>query len=864
MRNYKIIKKTGRLFLILLVFIFCFGNVCLSDEGETSCQNESIESKSILIRLGRTHFDPLKRLPEQKAGINHIQAYEEGETGYYIVQFDGPIHNSWKESLKDTGADIFDYIPEFAFIIRMDSQQEQAVRGLPHVRWLGIYQPSYRISQGALNKTFTMEQEQEAGEISYETLRITVFPGEDLSKINSQIAALGGTILDTVTTKWKTTLKIKAPVNRISDLTLIQGVKWVEPVPKWKLFNNVSTDIMTVRTPRDSFGLYGEGQTVGVCDSGLDQGSTNPASLHNDFEDGAGSTRVTQLIDLSGDGAQDSYSGHGTHVAGSVLGNGIRSGSNPSSNSFPPTCFAGIAPKANLVFQATANNAGSLVGLPSDLNTLFSQSDSAGADLHTNSWGSGAAGMYTSYSQDVDEYIWDHKDFLILFSAGNEGIDMDGDGVIDLYSLGSPATAKNCLTVGASEGNRPSGAGYDTPWGTGSWAVKYSADPINSDHVSDDPLGMAAFSSRGPVIDGRYKPDLVAPGTNILSTKSSATSQTGWGAYDTYYTWMGGTSMSTPLTAGASALMREYLIKEQDYTNPSAALIKAALLNSAEDISPGQYGTGADQEIPDAPVPNNVQGWGRLNIENGVYPSSPFNILYYDEPTGLSTGGNQDYTVDISAPGSPLKINLVWTDYPGSPTAQGGLVNDLDLQVTDPSMSVHYPNNASQSTFSQITYDNDNISAWASTNRQAMRFTPATYPAHVESATFFFVNDFSTANVNVIVYDDNGAGGLPGTALFTKTLTYVPTGWATIGISGVTIGSGDFYIAIETTTSLHGLVVDVGNPTGRCYYHNGLAWATSSNTSYIRANVRGTDLVAGVNLIACLLVEAQADMLSLS
>ncbi len=63
MRNYKIIKKTSRLFLILLVFIFCFANASLSDEGETSCQNESVESKSILIRLGRTHFDPLKRLP---------------------------------------------------------------------------------------------------------------------------------------------------------------------------------------------------------------------------------------------------------------------------------------------------------------------------------------------------------------------------------------------------------------------------------------------------------------------------------------------------------------------------------------------------------------------------------------------------------------------------------------------------------------------------------------------------------------------------------------------------------------------------------------------------------------------------------
>ncbi len=48
--------------------------------------------------------------------------------------------------------------------------------------------------------------------------------------------------------------------------------------------------------------------------------------------------------------------------------------------------------------------------------------------------------------------MWDHKDFLILFSAGNDGADADGDGVVDLSSIGSPATAKNCLTVGASEG----------------------------------------------------------------------------------------------------------------------------------------------------------------------------------------------------------------------------------------------------------------------------------------------------------------------------------------------------------------------------------------------------------------------------
>jgi subtilisin family serine protease len=406
--------------------------------------------------------------------------------------------------------------------------------------------------------------------------------------------------------------------------------------------------------------------------------------------------------------------------------------------------------------------------------------------------------MYTSASEDVDEYAWNNPDFLILFSAGNDGKDLDGDGVVDLYSMGAPATAKNCLTVGASEGDRPSGAGCDNNW-SHPRPNDYSAYPISFDHVSDDPGGMAAFSSRGPVLDGRYKPDLVAPGTNILSTRSSVTTKTGWGKYDSSYMWMGGTSMSTPLSAGAAALMREYLIKQKGFPNPSAALIKAALLNSAEDISPGQYGTGAFREIPDQPAPNNVEGWGRLNLANGVYPVSPFDILYYYEEgsDSLSAGGFREYTVRVSDSGSPLKINLVWTDYPGSPSAQGGLVNDLDLQVTDPSSRIHYCDNASQkSALALIAYDDGKPEFYYNCNKIAVRFTPSAYPANVESTTFLFDNpDDRTTDVDIVVYNDS-SGGLPGAQLFKKTLTYLPSGCVTIGITGVVISSGDFYIAI--------------------------------------------------------------------
>lgn len=858
MKHKGIIGKSSRLFLILFIFLFCSANASFSEYGERIkyigdriafennhrrlVRDEAKEDKSILIRLGREHFDPLRRSPVQKAGIQQIQTYEKKKTGYYIVQFDGPVENSWKEALEDTGADIFDYIPDFAFIVRMDPKEEDTVRALPHVRWIGIYQPSYRISQSALDKVLTKGKEAAEDETSCVLLRITVFSCEDLNRIKSEIAALDGIVIDEITTKWKTTFKIEIHPDKIANLPAIPGVKWVEPWPKWRLHNDKSTDVMNVRTPRNTHGLYGAGQTVGVCDTGLDQGSTIPADLHDDFEDGSGGSRVTQIFDRVGDGADDVNSGHGTHVAGSVLGNGTESGSDQSSKSFPSTCFAGMAPKAGLVFQAVENNSTeSLSGLPSDLNILFNQADGAGADLHTNSWGSSAKGMYTSSSRDVDEYVWSHKGFLVLFSAGNDGIDMDGDGVVDLYSLGSPATAKNCLTVGASEGNRPE---FTDTYGGGSHANEYSVDPIFSDLYADDPDGLAAFSSRGPVWDGRYKPDIVAPGTFILSTRSSVASGTGWGVYDDYYMYMSGTSMACPLTAGAAALMREYLINEKGFANPSAALIKAALLNSAEDISPGQYGTGAAQEIPDSPVPNNVEGWGRLNLGNGVYPTAPFNILYYDEQNSLNTDEYREYTLNVLDPGSPLKINLVWTDYPGSTTAQGGLVNDLDLQVTDPSSTVHYPDGASQkSTISTLAYDSDNPYWVSSTDKRAIKFTPASYPANLESATFYFYNpDDKTTNVGVVVYDDNGTGELPGTELFRKTLTYVPSGWITTGITGVVINSGDFYVALEKNDADQFIAVDDdGNPTGRSYWHNGSEWALSSYTAYIRANVRGAD-----------------------
>jgi hypothetical protein len=529
------------------------------------------------IRLAVGEFDPL--VAPEPAGMPstlRLSDYGGDGTGYYLVQFRGPVVTSDVDALTAAGAAVFDYIPDFAFIVKMDNATRTAVGRLKQVRWVGLYQPAYRLPADLLAKASDgmplshlsrpgggpqIADPKDLWDDSPIVVIVSVFRGESSAPIISQITGMGGAILDQSQTAQRNKLKVSIPSSRLTDLAAIGGVRWIEEAPEWRLANNEAADIMGVRAVWDTHGLYGDGQTVVVCDTGLDQGSRLPAFLHDDFESGSGATRVVEIQDWVGDGADDVNSGHGTHVAGSVLGNGDRSGADPGTHSYPDTAYVGVAPEAGLVFQAVENNlSGKLTGIPLDLNMLFGQAADSGAALHTNSWGSAAAGRYTTDSEDVDEYVWLHKDFTILFAAGNEGVDGDANGVVDLGSVGSPGTAKNCITVGASESDRSSG-GYNpggacSAWGT-CWPSDFPADPVRSDRLSNDPAGLAAFSSRGPTRDDRLKPDVVAPGTNIASVRSSLATGSGWGAIDADYMYMGGTSMATPLAAGAAAIVRQ-------------------------------------------------------------------------------------------------------------------------------------------------------------------------------------------------------------------------------------------------------------------------------------------------------------------
>lgn len=266
-----------------------------------------------------------------------------------------------------------------------------------------------------------------------------------------------------------------------------------------------------------------------------------------------------------------------------------------------------------------------------------------------------------------------------MFAAGNSGADLDKDGRIDPGTVSTPSTSKNCLSVGASENEEAVGGiqkkHIDLRNGKDVWGV----EPIASDTLSNNRNGLAAFSSRGPTQDGRIKPDVVAPGTNILSTRSKhPAAQPMWGVYNDEYLWSGGTSMATPLVAGTAALVREYLAKQKNMERPSAALVKNILMHTAFDIFPGQYGeVGKEkgQEILTA-RPTADAGFGRVDADRATQLDG---MLIIDEKSGVGTEDVQNYK--FTATGGRIEATLVWTDAPGSPTAAKALVNDLKLEA---------------------------------------------------------------------------------------------------------------------------------------------------------------------------------------
>ncbi|MFD4444810.1 S8 family serine peptidase [Nocardia sp. NPDC058519] len=602
---------------------------------------------------------------------------------HYLVQFVGPIKPEWRSAVENAGASIVDARSGFTLVVRATAEQVAAIAALPAVRWAGHLPDRARLD-------VTTDSTLPRTKLLPDVFTVEFFSPATARAAKAAIRKLGLRIIG----DGSATLIVEAPQGtdaarrkQLADLSAVHGVRMVRNRPINRISNDVAAGIMrgTAATLGGVSTLDGDGETIAVCDTGFDTGSTSP--VHPDF---GGRVKAVMSFPITSefapyinnaggdDGASDLDSGHGTHVAGSVLGDGIASTAVPGQ-----PVIRGLATKAKLVFQAIEQALDwknpafvakygryLLAGIPVDLADLFEPAYNKGARIHTNSWGGGDPGAYDDQCRAVDKFMWEHPSFCILFAAGNDGSDSDGDGEINLGSVTSPGTAKNCLTVGASENLRRS---FDSEKYGNWWPGDYPAPPYKSASMADNPDQVVAFSSRGPTADGRIKPDVLAPGTWILSTKSTmlSTTATGWKPFpgSSKYFYMGGTSMATPLTAGALALLRQHLRRDHGTATPSGALLKAAVIAGARrlpDTAPA--GTSAD----------NHQGFGCVDVAAVVAPTAPSTLLV-SQGKKVSTGQLRTLEIDVTSAAVPLRIVLAYSDFPGET-----LVNNLNLVVRGP------------------------------------------------------------------------------------------------------------------------------------------------------------------------------------
>jgi hypothetical protein len=394
------------------------------------------------ITINGITIDPIKQHPALAAA--HLLTPDASKSNYILIQTKGPLTAAQRRQLADLQVEILEYVPEDTYVCRYVPDDLNKIRILPFVTWANIYLNAFKISPRlrpvAATNALALTPVPQSMSKDRVTVEVVLQKDAMSDAARNRIASAAGVDASQIQAGHGK-IRLTVEQRRLDAIAAIDEVHHIERYYPPRLTNNIARGILNADQAQAGSAMQGETQIVCVADTGFDRGATD--DVHPAFEG-----RVLRLYALSRDTASDP-DGHGTHVCGSVLGD-LTAGDG--------TIIRGTAPAARLVMQSVLDPDGGLGGLPVDLHDLFLPPyRDDGARVHTNSWGGPAAGAYTANSSEVDDFVANHRECVICFAAGNDGKDTQGAGVVTPGSVGSPATAtaKNCITVGASENNRP-------------------------------------------------------------------------------------------------------------------------------------------------------------------------------------------------------------------------------------------------------------------------------------------------------------------------------------------------------------------------------------------------------------------------
>jgi subtilisin-like proprotein convertase family protein len=606
-----------------------------------------------------------------------------------LVQFVGPIKDAWLERLRSTGARIVEYVAQNGYIVHARGAEVDRLAGLvgtyPAVRAVTRVRAADKLSE-------SLSPGDGARMVAVQTVA-----GEEGAQARREAARAGSRVRASSRVGEHQTQFLSLTRAEIDAVAADPAVLSITPSSRPTLLDESAAQIVagnlngTVPAPAGHLGWLedrdfdGPGPldfAIDVTDEGVDNGSVTPG--HDDFYvdgDSGLADRVAYAHDYTEDGSAQDCGGHGTNVASIAAGYNDESGTANDFNDGSGYNYGlGVAPRV-LIGSSKIFDCDGHLDIGFSPTVVLDAAYQGGARISNNSWGfQNNYGGYSTDSQEYDALVRDarpgsngNQAMVVVFAAGNQG-NRVGDGLpagVESDGYGSviaPATAKNVITVGASEGVRSIGG---------------LTDCGVPDSFANSARDILDYSSRGPTDDMRQKPDLVAPGTHVVGASPQHGMYTGaqtcnqqFPPGNAFYSLISGTSQAAPGVAGAAALFRDWYVRTEG-AEPSPALTKAVLVSSATDLAGGSNGKGSLT----ANVPNADQGWGRVNLGSAVATTTPRD--YVDQSvTFADSGQSHRRSYGVIDTSKQVRVTLAWTDAAAMVDADPALVNDLDLIVS--------------------------------------------------------------------------------------------------------------------------------------------------------------------------------------